>query len=160
GLGDIASYEHASTGVTVSLANNSAVGTGDAAGDTFTFINNVRGSSFSDQITGNANANILDGGPGGVDQLTGLGGADTFVFHGGHLTITDFNQGSGAVNPAEGDLIDITALDGGAHITDAALNALIAASPGSQLNLGNEDVIDLTGINVHLNLSAANFIHS
>ena len=159
GGADVASYEHASTGVTVSLTGNPA-GTGDAAGDSFSFINNVRGSSFSDQITGNANANILDGGPGGDDQLTGLGGADTFVFHGGHLTITDFDQGSVAFNPAEGDLIDIRTLNGGAPITPAALDALIAASSGSHLDLGNENIIDLTGVNVHLNLSHANFIHS
>ena len=127
---------------------------------TFTFINNVRGSSFSDQITGNASANVLDGGPGANDQLTGLGGADTFVFNGGQLTITDFDQAGGTFNAAEGDLIDIRTLNGDTPISDAALNALIAASPGSQLNLGNENIIDLHGVNVHLNLSAANFIHS
>jgi Ca2+-binding RTX toxin-like protein len=160
GGADVASYEHASTGVTVSLTNNSAVGTGDAAGDTFTFINNVRGSSFGDQITGNANANVLDGGLGGNDQLIGLSGADKFVFHGGHLTITDFNQGNGTFSAAEGDLIDIRTLNGSTPISDAALNALIAASPGSELNLGNENIIDLPGVDVHLNLSAANFIHS
>ena len=78
----------------------------------------------------------------------------------GISTITDFDQGGGAFTAAEGDLIDIRTLHGNAPISDAALNALIAASPGSQLNLGNEDIIDLPGVNVHLNLSAANFIHS
>lgn len=112
------------------------------------------GSNFSDHITGNSNANILDGGGGnGGDQLTGLGGADTFVFRSGFLTITDFNQG-------EGDLIDIRTLNGGAHIEDAQLDALIAASMGDQLDLGNGNVIEVTGIDLQTQLSAANFIHS
>jgi Ca2+-binding RTX toxin-like protein len=153
----VASYEHAASGVTVNLATP-ALNSGEAAGDTFTFINNVRGSNFSDQITGNGGANILDGGSGGgSDQLTGLGGADTFVFRGGYLTITDFKQGSGSFSPGELDLIDIS---NGPPITDTELNALIAASTGSQLDLGNGNIIDVTGIDVHVQLSAANFIHS
>ena len=154
---DVAGYEHAASGVTVNLATP-ALNSGEAAGDTFTFINNVRGSSFSDQITGNGGANILDGGSGsGSDQLTGLDGADTFVFRGGYLTITDFKQGSGSFSPGELDLIDIS---NGPPITDTELNALIAASTGSQLDLGNGNIIDVTGIDVHVQLSAANFIHS
>lgn len=153
GSSDVTSYEHAASGVTVNLANT-ALNTGEALGDTFTSINNVRGSNFADQITGNSNANILDGGGGnGSDQLTGLGGADTFVFRSGYLTITDFNQG-------EGDLIDIQSLNGGTPITDAELNALIAASTGDQLDLGNGNVIEVTGLDVHTQLSAAGFIHS
>jgi Ca2+-binding RTX toxin-like protein len=153
GGSDVASYEHAASGVTVNLANT-ALNTGEALGDTFTSINNVLGSNFSDHITGNSNANILDGGGGnGGDQLTGLGGADTFVFRSGFLTITDFNQG-------EGDLIDIRTLNGGAHIEDAQLDALIAASTGDQLDLGNGNVIEVTGIDLQTQLSAANFIHS
>ena len=94
GSSDVASYEHAASGVTVNLATP-GLNTGEALGDTFTSINNVRGSNFSDHITGNSNANILDGGgSNGGDQLTGLGGADTFVFRSGFLTITDFNQGA------------------------------------------------------------------
>ena len=153
GGSDVASYEHAASGVTVNLANT-ALNTGEALGDTFTSINNVLGSNFSDHITGNSNANILDGGGGnGGDQLTGLGGADTFVFRSGFLTITDFNQG-------EGDLIDIRTLNGGAHIEDAQLDARIAASTGDQLDLGNGNVIEVTGIDLQTQLSAANFIHS
>ena len=159
GQADVASYEHAAAGVTVNLGTP-ALNTGEAAGDTFTFINNVHGSHFGDQITGNINANTLDGGAGGNDQLTGLAGNDTFVFRGGHLTITDFNQGGGAFNPLEGDLIDIRNFNNGPAMTDADINALIAASSGSQLDFGNGNIIDLTGVNVHVNLSAANFIHS
>ncbi len=51
-------------------------------------------------------------------------------------------------------------MNGGAPITDLELNALIAASTGDQLDLGNGNVIEVTGIDVHTQLSAANFIHS
>ena len=150
GGSDVASYDHASAGVTVNLFNT-AQNTGDATGDTFTFINNVRGSSFNDHITGNNSANVLDGGFGGNDQFTGMGGADTFVFHGGHLTITDFNQG-------EGDLIDVAHYQGNG-LSAQDLTALIAASSGSELSLGDGNVIEMPGVNVHL-LTANNFIHS
>ena len=150
GGSDVASYDHASAGVTVNLFNT-AQNTGDATGDTFTFINNVRGSSFNDHITGNNSANVLDGGFGGNDQFTGMGGADTFVFHGGHLTITDFNQG-------EGDLIDVAHYQGNG-LSAQDLTALIAASSGSELSLGNGNVIEMPGMDVHL-LTANNFIHS
>jgi Ca2+-binding RTX toxin-like protein len=134
----------------------SSVNTGDAANDTFTFINNVFGSNFNDHITGNNNANKLDGGFGGSDQLTGLGGADTFIFHGNKLTITDFNQGGGAFNPGEGDQIDLT----GFGLTPAEFNAVINASSGSELTLGNGNVIELPGVDVHLLTLTNNFIHS
>ena len=149
---DIASYERAPSGVTVNLANSTQnLGT-DALGDTFTFINNVFGSRFDDHITGNNNNNVIDGGFGGTDQFTGLGGADTFVFHGGQLTITDFHA-------AENDLIDISTLNGGNSLTPAQLTALISASTGSELSLGDNNVIDLTGVNVQT-LTASSFILS
>ena len=149
---DVASYEHAPSGVTVNLANSTQnLGT-DALGDTFTFINNVFGSRFDDHITGNNNNNVIEGGFGGTDQFTGLGGADTFVFHGGQLTITDFHT-------AENDLIDISTLNGGNSLTPAQLTALISASTGSELSLGDNNVIDLTGVNVQT-LTASSFILS
>jgi len=46
--------------------------------DTLRNIENVRGSIFSDVITGNASDNTLDG-RGGADQMSGLGGNDTYV---------------------------------------------------------------------------------
>ena len=152
---DTASYQHASAGVTVNLATP-ASNTGDAANDTFTFINNVFGSNFSDHITGNTNANRLDGGFGGNDQLTGLGGADTFVFHGNKLTITDFNQGAGAFNPAEGDQVDVT----GFGLTPAEFSAIVNASTGVELSLPNGNAIELPGVDMHQLILTGNFIHS
>jgi hypothetical protein len=68
---DIASYEHATAGVTVSLATP-GVGqpTGVTGTDTLTNIEGLLGSSFNDTLTGNGNS-TLEGGP-GDDHLIGL----------------------------------------------------------------------------------------
>ena len=88
---DVASYEHAAAGVTVDLnLAVQAANAGEAAGDTFTSINSVRGSNFDDTITGNGNNNVF----------RGLGGNDTFVFKPafGHDTIVDFQPGQDVID--------------------------------------------------------------
>ena len=109
---DTASYEIASAGVTLNLATGGTGG--DAAGDTFVSIENLKGSSFNDVMTGDANDNRVDGGTGndtlnggagndtliggaGNDILTGGAGADVFQFSAnfGSDTITDFWAGLG-----------------------------------------------------------------
>lgn len=62
-------------GVSVRLQSNTAFGA-DAEGDTFTNIQNLTGSDYSDVLAGDVNANVLKGGY-GDDTLRGLGGADT-----------------------------------------------------------------------------------
>ncbi len=52
--------------------------TGDAAGDTFSSIENVFGTAFADIIAGNAVANVIDGGDGN-DMLFGMAGDDVIV---------------------------------------------------------------------------------
>ena len=74
---DTASYDLSAAGVTVSLATGVASGS-DAAGDTFSGIENLEGSSRADALEGDSGANRLDGGA-GDDTLVGGGGADTFV---------------------------------------------------------------------------------
>ncbi|TDR95312.1 hemolysin type calcium-binding protein [Enterovirga rhinocerotis] len=74
---DTVSYEHASGGVVVFLDPSMWSGmSGDAAGDTFSSIENVRGSAFDDVLVGDGAANLLEGG-GGDDRLDGGLGADT-----------------------------------------------------------------------------------
>ena len=96
---DTASYAGAPAGVTASLGQSSG-NTGEAAGDTYTNIENLAGSAFTDTLTGDGNANTIDGG-GGNDTITGNGGNDflfgsagndTFVFQAGfgNDTIGDF----------------------------------------------------------------------
>ncbi|MGV2127023.1 beta strand repeat-containing protein [Agrobacterium vitis] len=71
---DTASYE-GSAAVNINLKSNVATG-GEAAGDTFTSIENLTGTSSADTLTGNDNNNVLNGGDGN-DTLAGGKGADT-----------------------------------------------------------------------------------
>ena len=111
---DTLSYEHASAGVTVSLAMALPQDTGGAGIDTVSGFEYVLGSAFDDTITGSKVANAMKGGDGndvlnggagddllfggnGNDTLTGGTGADGFVFNTpneGADTITDFVSGS------------------------------------------------------------------
>ncbi|WP_084021028.1 calcium-binding protein, partial [Microvirga flocculans] len=85
-VGDTASYQGASFGLTVNLSN-AAQNTGDAAGDSYVSIENLVGSEFADVLTGDANANwiaTVDGddlvyGLAGNDLIWGQGGNDTLV---------------------------------------------------------------------------------
>lgn len=87
---DIASYDTATSGVVASLAN-SAINTGDAAGDTYILIEGLAGSAFDDTLEGNEEGNVLEGGAGNdtligrsgfggyTDELDGGEGHDTAV---------------------------------------------------------------------------------
>ena len=105
GLGtDTASYASATARVIVSLANT-AINTGDAAGDTFNSVENLLGSAFDDYVYGNNAVNVIKGGAGndiikgygGNDTLAGGSGQDIFVFNTALDpatnvdTVTDFN---------------------------------------------------------------------
>jgi Ca2+-binding RTX toxin-like protein len=115
---DTASYEHATAGVTVSLAITAAQDTAGSGIDTLTSIENLTGSLFDDVLTGSSSGNVLIGldgndvlnGGNGADTLVGGSGADRFVFTAlansspaSPDTIVDFTHGV--------DLIDLSAID-------------------------------------------------
>ncbi|HVI92115.1 MAG TPA: calcium-binding protein, partial [Dongiaceae bacterium] len=75
GGNDTAAYTTATAGVTANLATPSS-NTGDAAGDTYSGIENLMGSASNDTLIGDANNNILIGGA-GADVLNGGAGIDT-----------------------------------------------------------------------------------
>ncbi|WP_225767993.1 calcium-binding protein [Inquilinus sp. Marseille-Q2685] len=117
---DMAGYDNASAGLTVSLADPSA-NTGDAVGDVYNSIEDLLGSQFNDVLTGDAGTNYIIGyygddridGGGGADTLVGSSGADTFVFStaadtvaGNPDRINDFSQ-------SDADKIDVSAITGG-----------------------------------------------
>jgi Ca2+-binding RTX toxin-like protein len=89
GLNDTASYEHATSGVTVNLAIIGPQDTHSAGTDTLINIANLNGSQFDDTLIGNTHNNTF----------YGNGGSDTFVFNEtalggiGHDTIGDFISG-------------------------------------------------------------------
>jgi Ca2+-binding RTX toxin-like protein len=106
-----------------------AQNTGDAAGDTYTAIENLLGSAFADTLGGDGNANVIEGGAGN-DTLTGNAGNDTFVFHAGFGldTISDFAAGS-----AVGDVIQV----------DSSLFANFAAIQSHAQQVASNTVITL-----------------
>lgn len=65
------------SGVTVDLMAPS-VNTGEAAGDTFFFVENLTGSAFNDVLRGDDGANVING-MGGTNALQGRGGNDTLI---------------------------------------------------------------------------------
>jgi serralysin len=97
-----------STAVTVNLGANTGSG-GDAAGDTFTDIENLVGTAEGDSLTGNGNANSLYGGDGG-DSLYGGAGED-FLYGGDGADL--FDGGSGKDNSYGGAGNDFFEHNGG-----------------------------------------------
>ena len=106
GGSDTASYEHAAAGITADLTKSSN-NTGEAAGDTYTSIENLLGSSFNDRLVGDSSNNVLTGGS-GVDTLIGNNGDDKLIGGPGADTL---NGGAGKdlfvyLKPSDGgDLI-------------------------------------------------------
>ncbi|HEY0832628.1 MAG TPA: FG-GAP-like repeat-containing protein [Azospirillum sp.] len=84
---DTVTYDGSSEGVNVNLLAGTVAG-GEAAGDTLSGIENLRGSAFADTLVGDGGANALSGGAGddvlrgalGNDTLTGGTGNDLFRF--------------------------------------------------------------------------------
>jgi Ca2+-binding RTX toxin-like protein len=134
---DVASYLASASGVIASLANPT-INTGDAAGDTYTSIENLTGSSYDDALNANDAANIIDGGDGadtiksyqGSDTLTGGSGNDNFVFNTtldavtNVDTITDFNV---AADTVQVDNAIFTALTATGTLAVSAFKDIAAA---------------------------------
>jgi Ca2+-binding RTX toxin-like protein len=83
GGSDLILYNIVSNPITADLATGVATGEGR---DTFTAVEGFVGSDFADTLSGDANGNVLIGGP-GDDELTGLDGDDYFDAGGGDDTI-------------------------------------------------------------------------
>ncbi len=139
GLGtDTVGYSTSSTGVTVNLATGVNTG-GDAAGDTFTGIENLTGSAFDDLLTGDGNANVLDGGAGndtlvggaGADSLIGGTGTDTADYSASGSGVTvNLTTGLGSGGDAAGDTF--TGIE---NLTGSAFDDLLTGD-------GNANVLD------------------
>lgn len=71
---DTLNYSAYTTGITVSLTDGTATNVLSITG-----LENVTGGSGNDSLTGDGNANVLDGGSGGLDVLFGGTGNDTLI---------------------------------------------------------------------------------
>lgn len=100
GGSDTSSYIDAPSSVTANLAVP-RFSNGEAIGDEYISIENLEGSFFNDQLTGNDLANKLDG-VDGDDFLEGLAGDDTLV---GNIGNDELDGGDGAdvLNGQAGD---------------------------------------------------------
>lgn len=99
-----ASYETAATGVIANLLNP-GMNTGDAAGDTYSQIQGLLGSSHNDQLFANHGATTLDGGAGN-DLLMGLDGADTLYGGTGNDTLYGGDGADHLYGGAGNDILD------------------------------------------------------
>ncbi len=84
---DVLTYESAGGGVTVDLSNAGAQSTVSAGTDTLSNFENLTGSLFGDDLTGDGNANIISG-LDGADTINGGGGADTILGGDGNDILT------------------------------------------------------------------------
>ncbi len=88
---DIVDYSNSPSGIRLTIDGATASG-GDAQGDTLINIENIIGSNFADEISGDDNNNIIDG-RAGDDVLNGGGGSDSI----------DGNQGNDLLNGGSGN---------------------------------------------------------
>ena len=121
---DIVSYTDSPRMIIVDLASGTGRG-GDAAGDTFSGIETVHGSSFDDQISGGTSDDVLRGqsggdllrGRAGADILDGGAGRDTATYSDSMAAVTvDLAAGTGTGGDAQGDvLLSIEILHGSGY---------------------------------------------
>jgi Ca2+-binding RTX toxin-like protein len=144
---DTASYAGATAGVTVSLALQGAgQNTVNAGTDTLSGFEGLLGSSFADNLTGDANANTLTGGSGDdilnpganaggtIDLLDGGIGSDTASFAG---------VASGVTATLNGALDGSASIVGGTIATLRSIENLVGSSNADTLTGdGNANVIE------------------
>jgi Ca2+-binding RTX toxin-like protein len=85
---DIASYVTSFNGLVIDMAGGNPNSLGEARGDTFLNIEEVRGTNFNDTILGDLANNVLSGGL-GSDSLDGLEGSDTLIGGAGDDALND-----------------------------------------------------------------------
>ncbi|MEM7621321.1 MAG: FG-GAP-like repeat-containing protein, partial [Pseudomonadota bacterium] len=122
---DTADYSASSAGVTANLSTGSGSG-GDAAGDTYTTIENIIGSANIDTLTGDANDNTIQGNAGN-DIIVGNNGNDVFIFWEGHGTDT-IDGGAGA---SWTDSVYLYDLSGGNNIGTYGVDWTVNLTSGS-----------------------------
>jgi Ca2+-binding RTX toxin-like protein len=139
-LGDTVSYAGATAGVTVNLGLIDAQDTKGAGKDTLSEFEHLIGSAKNDVLTGDGNANKIEGGA-GDDILTGGGGTDTIIGGAGNDIIQWNGAGGGANDVVDGgegiDTIDFSIASGVAAILDDFALDLVQALAAPLSNIEN-----------------------
>ncbi|WP_374371563.1 calcium-binding protein [Dongia sp.] len=149
---DTAVYLASAAGIAVNLANPGPQSGGDAQGDRFTSIENVTGSSFADQIIGDAGSNVLRGGGGG-DLIDGGAGTDraSYAYSAAAVDIDLTRSGPQIGGDAAGDVFvsieNVTGSDHDDRITGNEVNNLISGGAGADAidGGGGSDTVDYRG---------------
>jgi Ca2+-binding RTX toxin-like protein len=158
---DTASYQSATTGVTVSLAITAAQATSGAGTDTLANLENLTGSAFSDHLTGNSGANVLTGldgndtltsgagtdtldGGDGVDRLFGGGSNDTLI-GGAGTDVLDGGSGDDSLSGGTGN-DSYTVDSNGDTVTEGAGEGTDTVKSSVSITLGsNLEKLQLLG---------------
>jgi Ca2+-binding RTX toxin-like protein len=128
------------TGVNVTLNDSAAdvIVTHDGETDTLRSIENIVGTSGSDTLTGNSEANMLAGGSGGADTLSGGGGDDRLI-GGGFTTTTTYSA------PSQPDITKPQSTSNGSIAT--AVNTAGAYDVDANPNITNSSSVPHATIN-------------
>ena len=137
---DWASYRESNAAVTVNLADSTVSG-GHAEGDILTEIENVIGSDYDDDLTGDSGPNVLDGGP-GADMLDGGSGSDTASYQSSATAVLVRLHDARAVRfgDAEGDTL--TNIE---HLVGSDYNDILAGDGEDNVLRGGGGHDDLYG---------------
>ena len=159
GGADTASYQDATSGVTVNLGITTAQAVGGGMGsDTLVSIENLIGSAFDDTLTGSSGTNVLDGSA-GDDTLDGGAGTDTASYKSatGAVTVNLGIMMAQAVGGGMGSdtLISIE------NLTGSTFNDTLAGNSGNNVINGGAGTDTATyqdassGVTVNLSVTAA-----
>ncbi|WP_462386740.1 putative Ig domain-containing protein [Acidovorax sp. Q11] len=164
-LKDTASYESASSGVTVSLQTTTAQDTGGAGVDTLMNFDHLKGSAFNDVLSGNSGDNSFWGGA-GTDRLVGREGNDSYYIDSPlDVIVEEVGQGTDVVytsfNAALPENVErLIALDETSSLTlsgNSADNLIVGGTLGGVLNGGEgNDRLESRGGASALNGEAGN----
>jgi serralysin len=139
---DWAQYNAAIAGVALSLATGGTGG--EAAGDSFSSIENVRGSDFADSLTGDAVRNLIMGGA-GDDFIDGAGGPDILHGEAGNDTLTGGADGDELWGGAGADVLVGGDGNDWARYEDSPTGVAVSLGPGTGAG-GDAQGDTLTGI--------------